>query len=448
MFNKLKEKLKQGLSIFSKKAEKEADKEIEIKEEIKSEPIKEKVIKEEHKEKIIENERPKEKKKEAVKKQVKITKEEKLEKKAIKEEKKKEYVKEEVFEAKEVEEEKIITEQHPEEKKGFFSRLFHKKEEVKEETKEEKEIKPEIEVKTKEIKEPAEEKSLFGKIKETLTTKTISAEKFEDLFWDLEVILLENSVSVEVIEKIKEDLKEELVEKPLPRDITKKIEETLKSTLERLLSVESEDLLNKIKEKKPFIIALFGINGAGKTTTLAKLGNYFQKQGLKVVFAAGDTFRAAAIQQLEEHADRLKIKIIKHEYGADSAAVAFDAIKYAQSNKIDVVLIDTAGRLHSNVNLMAELKKICKIAKPDLKIFIAEAITGNDAVEQSKKFDENIGIDGIILTKADVDEKGGAIISVSHVTKKPILFLGTGQNYDDLERFDADKIIKRLGLID
>ena len=167
-----------------------------------------------------------------------------------------------------------------------------------------------------------------------------------------------------------------------------------------------------------------------------------------MVFAAGDTCRAAAIQQLGEHADRLKIKMIKHEYGADSAAVAFDAIRYAQSNKIDVVLIDTAGRLHSNVNLMAELKKICKIAKPDLKIFTAEAITGNDAAEQSKKFDENIGIDGIILTKADVDEKGGAIISVSHVTKKPILFLGTGQNYDDLERFDADKVIERLGLKD
>jgi len=162
--------------------------------------------------------------------------------------------------------------------------------------------------------------------------------------------------------------------------------------------------------------------------------NLFKKNGLKCVIAASDTFRAAAIQQLQEHADKLGVKMIKHDYGADPAAVAFDAIKYAEANRADVVLIDTAGRLHSNVNLMDEMKKVVRVAKPDLKIFIGESITGNDCVEQAKKFNEAIGIDGIILAKADLDDRGGAAISVSFVTKKPILYIGTGQGYDDLSR--------------
>ena len=162
--------------------------------------------------------------------------------------------------------------------------------------------------------------------------------------------------------------------------------------------------------------------------------------------AASDTFRAAAIQQLEEHADRLSIKLIKHDYGADSAAVAFDAISHAKAHNIDVVLIDTAGRLQSNTNLMDELKKVVRITKPDLILFIGESITGNDCVEQAKTFNQEIGIDGIILSKSDIDEKGGAAISVSYVTKKPILYLGTGQGYDDLIRFDPKIIIGSLGL--
>jgi fused signal recognition particle receptor len=162
--------------------------------------------------------------------------------------------------------------------------------------------------------------------------------------------------------------------------------------------------------------------------------------------AAADTFRAAAIDQLQLHADKLGIKLIRHDYGSDPAAVAFDAIKHAEASKKDVVLIDTAGRLHSNTNLMDEMKKIMRVAKPDLKLFVGESITGNDCTEQAKQFDQAVGIDGIILAKADVDEKGGAAISVSYVTKKPIFYLGVGQEYPDLQQFDKDKLIASIGL--
>lgn len=296
-------------------------------------------------------------------------------------------------------------------------------------------------------KEKEEKKGFFKKAKEKLTKKTISEDKFNDLFWDLELTLLENNVSVEVIEKIKADLKEGLVNKPLPRDVSQRIEDTLKESVEEILSVETFDLIEKIKSSdKPFTIAFFGINGSGKTTTLAKTAHLLQKNNLSCVAAAADTFRAAAIDQLEEHTKKLDIKLIKHSYGADAAAVAYDALEYAKKNNIDVVLIDTAGRLHSNINLMDELKKIIRVVNPNLKLFVGESITGNDCVEQAKKFNEHISLDALILTKADVDEKGGAPLSISYITKKPILYIGTGQNYLDLKTFDKEEVIKNIGL--
>jgi len=232
----------------------------------------------------------------------------------------------------------------------------------------------------------------------------------------------------------------------LPRDVPAKIKETLKRTLTEILSFERIDLLQKAQEKKgPFVIAFFGINGTGKTTSIAKMAHYFQKRKLSVVLAACDTFRAAAIQQLEEHADKLGVKMIKHDYGADAAAVAFDAVKYAEKNNIKIVLLDTAGRLHSNTNLMQELEKIMRVAKPDFKIFVGESITGNDCIEQAKKFNELVEMDAAILTKADVDEKGGAPLSISYTIKKPILFLGVGQRYEDFEEFNPQTILSRLG---
>ncbi|MBI2572350.1 signal recognition particle-docking protein FtsY [Candidatus Woesearchaeota archaeon] len=377
------------------------------------------------------------------------------------------------------------------EKKGFFGRLFSKKEETpKEEIKEtptivtkedvvekkheihesikthHEEKKSEVILQKPEVKaekptkkeaipqkaqeEPVDEQGFFGKLKQAITTKTISTDKFEELFWELELVLLENNVSVEVIERIKEDLKTELVDKPLPRDVLGKINDTLRSTVRDILTYDKVDLIAKVKQakeqQKPYVVAFFGINGAGKTTSIAKLTAYFQKHKLSVVLAACDTFRAAAIQQLEEHATKLNVKIIKHDYGSDAAAVAFDAIKYAQKNNVDVVLIDTAGRLHSNTNLMAELEKIIRVTKPDLKVFVGESITGNDCIEQARSFNELVQMDGAILTKADVDEKGGAPLSISYVIKKPILFLGVGQKYGDFEEFDVEKMVMRLGL--
>lgn len=290
-------------------------------------------------------------------------------------------------------------------------------------------------------------KGIFSILKEKITKKELNEKQFEEMFWDLEMILLENNVAVEVIDKIKEDLKKSLVNKPLERNrLDEIIESTLKRTIEELFDVEAIDLIEKARSKKPFIICVVGINGSGKTTSIAKVINLLKKNGLSSVIAASDTFRAAAIQQLEEHANNLNVKMIKHDYGADSAAVAFDAISYAKAHNIDVVLIDTAGRLQSNTNLMDELKKVKRITKPDLVIFVGESITGNDCVEQAKTFDSEIGIDGIILAKADIDEKGGAAISISYVTRKPILYLGTGQGYDDLIKFDPKIIMESLGL--
>jgi len=399
MFKFLKEKLKGALSKFSKKVDEEA--------------------KEETIEVPVEEEKPKE--------QVKV------------ESEKVEELKEEP-EAELKEEPEAKLEEEPEEPEA--------------EPEEPEEAEPEEPESEEEPKEKAVEKpkkSFLSKFKEkitdTITTKSLSKSKFDDLFWDLEVVLLENNVAVKVIDKIRNNLEKELVEKRVKRnEITKIVQDTLKRTVKEVLGIEPIDLVNKIKNKSPYIILFLGVNGTGKTTNLAKVANYLQKQGFNPVIAACDTFRAAAIQQLEEHANKLDVKMIKHDYGSDPAAVAYDAIEHAKAKDKDVVLIDTAGRMHSNSNLMQELKKIVKVAKPDLKIFVGESITGNDSVEQAITFNENIGVDAIILTKVDIDEKGGAALSISYVLNKPIIFLGTGQTYDDLIKFNPDVFIENLGL--
>jgi len=291
-----------------------------------------------------------------------------------------------------------------------------------------------------------EASGFLGKLKQKIVTKKINDEQFETMFWDLEVSLLENNVAVQVIDKIKSRLRSALVDKPIKRSmIERTILSSLKSSIDELF-IDGKKIIELVKEKNPYVICFVGINGSGKTTTIAKVANMLKKNNLSCVMAAGDTFRAAAIEQLKEHAENLDIKFISHDYGSDAAAVAFDAIEYAKSKKIDCVLIDTAGRLHSNVNLMEELKKLIRVSNPDLKLFVGEAITGNDCVEQAEQFNNAVGIDGIILAKADIDDKGGASISVSFITQKPIYFLGTGQKYDDLKEFNKDIIINSLGL--
>jgi fused signal recognition particle receptor len=284
------------------------------------------------------------------------------------------------------------------------------------------------------------------KTKSSIFKKILTEEKFESMFEELEFILLQNNVAYDAVDKIKSSLGEKLIGNSL-KDIN--LAKELRNAIEELLINPSnfiEDIKNSIKENSPFVILFSGINGAGKTTSIAKVAHLLQKNKLSVCLAAGDTFRAAAIQQLEEHANILKVPIIKKDYGADPASVGFDAIAYAKKHKIDVVLIDTAGRIQNKDTLMKEIEKIARVTKPDMKIFLGESITGNDATEQAKVFNETIGIDGIILSKADVDEKGGTAISVSSITGKPILFLGTGQKYEDLEVFDKEKLIEKLGL--
>ena len=187
-----------------------------------------------------------------------------------------------------------------------------------------------------------------------------------------------------------------------------------------------------------------GDNGTGKTTSIAKLTHRLLKSGHSVILAAGDTFRAGAIDQLEIHAIRLGVKMIKHKSGADPAAVIYDAVQYAKAHKIDFVLSDTAGRMHTNLNLMAQMEKICRTSTPDLIIFVDEAVAGNDAVERAAQFNEAVPIDGSILTKIDADAKGGAGISIAYFTKKPILFFGIGQSYEDLKKFDPEWFIDQL----
>lgn len=321
-------------------------------------------------------------------------------------------------------------------KEKIISLIKRKKEEIKEEAKIEEFEKKEEEKEKEEIKE--KNKFLkFGIIK-------IDEKKIDEFIEELRLILWQNNVANEVVEYIEKRLKEKCIGKEIKK---KEFDEFIKKNLKEIINeilLEPYDIIEKIKEKKekPFVIVFFGINGSGKTTTIAKIAYLLKKHNLSCVFAASDTFRAASIEQIEIHGKNLGIRVIKHKYGSDPAAVAFDAINHAKANNIDVVLIDTSGRMHTDRNLIEEMKKICRVAKPDLKIFVGEAIVGNDAIEQGRVFNEEIGIDGTILTKADVDEKGGAALSIGYITKKPILFLGVGQNYNDLEFFNKDKILK------
>lgn len=454
MFGKLKEALKKSLSLFSKKAQEEAEPIDEVTGSKELKKLKEEKIKTGTPKKIT-----------LPKKEIKTNQEEKFSQKKeegpIKEKSRILSEKSAIPSDKSKEEkpyfltnQEVPTDEKEDkhQKSGFMKRLFGKKEK----TEEEKTVTDNGKASASEEKsaptakstEKQESKSFISKAKEIFTTKRLSQEKFEELFWDIELALLENNVGVEVVHKLKEDLRKKIVDQILPRDLESVVQTTLKKSIEEVLSINPIDLIDKIKKKKPFVIAFFGINGSGKTTTIAKIAKLLQANNLTCVLAAGDTFRAAAIQQLEEHAQKLNLKIIKHDYGADAAAVAFDAVKFAEKNGCNAVLIDTAGRLHSDSNLMDELKKLIRVAKPDLKLFVGESITGNDCIDQTQKFDEHIGIDAIILTKSDVDEKGGTALSISYITKKPILFIGNGQSYSDISPFNKEMILKNIGLVE
>ena len=277
--------------------------------------------------------------------------------------------------------------------------------------------------------------------------KKIKEESLDDLLWELEIALLEADVALPVVEEIKEGVKQNLMGKKYSRDHTLEevVELSIKDAVKNVLKLNEFDFDAWFKEqKRPVPIMFVGINGTGKTTAIAKIANRLMKNGNTVVLAAGDTFRAGAIEQLTIHADKLGCKIVKHSQDADPAAVAYDAIEHAKAKMKDAVLIDTAGRMQTNNNLIDEMKKIVRVAKPALKIFVGDSLAGNDAVEQARAFDNAIGVDAIILTKIDADSKGGAALSIAHTIGKPIAFVCNGQEYEDIVKFNAEWMLDRL----
>ena len=277
-------------------------------------------------------------------------------------------------------------------------------------------------------------------------SRGISEEKLDELLWDLEIGLLESDVAYSVIESIKQDIKEEIKHISFERlKLGEIIEDILRNAISNVLKSNELNFLEYIEKcGKPVVIMFVGVNGSGKTLSIAKIATLLKNENKSSVMAAGDTFRAGAIDQLGIHADKVGVKLIKHGPGADPAAVAYDAIEHAKAKHKDVVLLDTAGRMQTNVNLMDEMAKIKRVAKPDLILFVGDALAGNDAVDQAKRFNEIVGIDGVILTKVDTDAKGGSALSVAYTIGKPLLFVGVGQEYNDQIPFDAKWMIDNI----
>ena len=350
------------------------------------------------------------------------------------------------------EKEKIKKTKAPKKKKEN-KKKSSKKESIKRELLQEtpKEIeKKEAEVSAQEIQAEIKEEtksSFLSNILNKFTTSKIEKEQVEEIFQELEIILLENNVSLEVVDKIKANLINNLVgQEAKNKDIKNKVMQAIKNAISDIL-IEPPDLIKEIKESEgTYTILFFGINGTGKTTSIAKIANFLKENNISCVLAAADTFRAAAIEQLEIHSNNLKVPIIKSQYSADPTSVAFEAKSYAQKSKIKCVLIDTAGRMYTKDNLIKQMEKLIRIINPNKKIFVGEATAGNDIIDQIKTFNEALGIDGIILSKADIDEKGGTALSVSYITNKPIYFLGIGQAYEDLKVFKKQEILESLGL--
>jgi fused signal recognition particle receptor len=292
-------------------------------------------------------------------------------------------------------------------------------------------------------------KNKFSGLVDGVSSKKITEKDLDKILEDFELSLLESDVSLKVSEKIVEELKKKLSGEKIGLTSNKKdfVKEAVEETLTEILEYKKYDIFKEIDKRRKageiFSIAFVGFNGTGKTTTIAKFGKLLLDKGYKVVIAASDTFRAGSIEQLSLHAENIGIKVIKHTYGADPAAVAFDAINHAKARGIDVVLIDTAGRSEINRNLMDEMKKLVRVSNPDMKIFVGDSLAGNAVAEQADKFSD-IGLDGSILTKVDADSRGGAALSISYITGKPILFIGTGQGYDDLEPFDPKWLVERI----
>jgi fused signal recognition particle receptor len=294
-------------------------------------------------------------------------------------------------------------------------------------------------------------KAQFSNFYDRIAKTELKGKDLDNVLDQFQLSLIENDVAVSAADFVSNQLREKLQDVQFarftdPRARVKVIlQEVLLSLLQKAGQLDIFALIDKKKNMgEPAVLVFIGINGTGKTTSIAKLAHVLQKRGRSVILAASDTYRSGSIEQLEEHARRIGVRVIKHQYGADPAAVAFDAVNYAKAHRINAVLIDTAGRMQNNKNLLEEMRKIVRVTSPDLTILVVDALTGNDAVEQGKVFSEAVKIDGIILAKLDADVKGGSAISLSYIMGKPVAMVGTGQKYDDLEPFQAEAIIKNL----
>jgi fused signal recognition particle receptor len=294
-------------------------------------------------------------------------------------------------------------------------------------------------------------KSGFKGLVTKVTTTELKSASLHPVLADFKMSLAENDVAFPVADRICDEMEKRLNGVKVGRldDRKKIVEKNLRDVLLEIMSTDSQTRLLELADEKrkkgePLIIVFVGINGTGKTTSIAKVARFLNKKGFSVVLACSDTYRAGSIEQLEEHCRRLGMRMIKHKYGADPAAVAYDAISHAKAHGINVVLIDTAGRMQTNQNLMNELAKVKRIVNPDLTILTVDSLTGNDAVMQAEEFHKSVGIDATILTKVDADVKGGSALSVTYVTKKPILFIGVGQSYDDLQEFVPEKFVDMI----
>ena len=291
----------------------------------------------------------------------------------------------------------------------------------------------------------------FSSLTKVVSEKKLSEKDLDEALYNFQLTLLESDVAQEVVDSMVASLKTQMTGLKVERsaDTGSLVREKLRSTMTEIFTkAGTADVFKLINEKKkkgePFTILFLGINGTGKTTSVAKFAYLLKQAGYSVVVAAGDTHRAGAIEQLTEHANRISIKVIAQRYGSDPAAVARDGVLYAKAHHVDVLLVDTAGRMQTNLNLMEEMGKIVRVVKPDFKIFIGDSLAGNDAISQAQLFNKYTGFDGAILTKTDADTKGGAALSIAYTTNRPILFLGVGQEYKDMKKFEPDSFVDAL----